>query len=190
MIESADTQEPGSGFDDDPFAGEKGRTGRDATDPKLIGEDSSRFVEDFETGIESDTFADKWIAGGTLPDVPVRLGFVQRYINTLDANNLSNQMRRGWVPRRKETLPEGFTMMPTIQHGDYAGFIGVNGQVLMEMPVKLFKMHEKHQQDQTRRLEQAVENDLYKVGTSGKMTPTEKQATTRTSVGRVPNIPE
>ena len=192
-------ENPGSGFDDDADAhafpqergNRAGRTGQGTAAPFVEDHgEESRFVEDFDTDAMSDSFEDVWISGGTLPEVPARQGYVQRYINTEDRSNYSNQTRRGWRPRAVETLPEGYKSTPKIQSGEYEGCIGVNGQILMEMPIALFAKHQQHQRNETEKLEKAVENNLYKTRGPG-MAPTEKEATTRASVGRrVPIIPD
>lgn len=182
-----------TGFDDEEegapsVSDQRDEAGRDEDAADPIGE-VSRFETDFESDVETDTFDDKWIEGGTLPDIPNRPGFMQRWINTEDKTNLSNQLRRGWRFRKAETLPKGFKAAPTVSHGEHAGLIGVAGQVLAEMPLELYRRHQKAQREATKKLEQAVENDLYRVKGPG-MAPTQKEATTQTSVGRVPNIPE
>jgi len=182
-----------SGFDDDfdtagAPAAPRGTKSRDAGAAGPIGE-MSRFADDFESATETDQFADKWIEGGTLPEIDPRPGFVQRYVNTLDGTNLHNQLRRGWRPRRSDTLPANTLGAPTIQHGEYNGCVGVNGQVLMEMPIALHQRHQQAQRNATAKQQEAIEANIYKVKGPG-MAAVATEATTRASVGRVPNIPE
>lgn len=68
-----------------------------------------------------------------------RPGMVQRWIRIgslgkPDPINLSRKMREGWRPRPADSVPARFSS-PTIQAGQFTGGIGVEGMVLMEMPI-------------------------------------------------------
>lgn len=185
------------GFDDEnqviaptePKPAKEGRQGRSAADSESSGE-ASRFTTDFESDTETDDFADVWISGGQLPEIPARPGYMQRYVNTTDPANLAIRLRQGWKPRRSETVPKGIVGTPSISSGEYTGCVGVIGQVLMEMPIALWRKHKQATDGATKKLEEALENDIYKVARPGYMAPTAKESTTQVSVGRRPNIPD
>jgi hypothetical protein len=84
-------------------------------------------------------YADEpWVRPATLPHIPAREGFVQRWVRVSvrgdhDATNVSSKFREGWRPRKADTLPKDFPV-PKIEQGHYTGCIGVGGNILCEMP--------------------------------------------------------
>jgi hypothetical protein len=79
----------------------------------------------------------------SLLDAPdPRPGMVQRWIATSiqgrdTPDNVYKRMRAGWNPRPADTVKD--QRFPTINHGQWAGSIGVEGMILCEMPQEKFK---------------------------------------------------
>ena len=79
----------------------------------------------------------------SLLDAPdPRPGMVQRWIATSiqgrdTPDNVYKRMRAGWNPRPADTVKD--QRFPTINHGHWAGSIGVEGMILCEMPKDKFK---------------------------------------------------
>ena len=76
-----------------------------------------------------------------LLDAPeARPGYVQRWIATSiqgkeTPDNVYKRMREGWQPRPADTVKDD-KLFPTINHGQWAGSIGIEGMLLCEMPVE------------------------------------------------------
>ena len=74
----------------------------------------------------------------SLLDAPEpRPGYVQRWIATSiqgkdTPDNVYKRMREGWEPRKASTVKD--QKFPTINHGQWAGCIGIEGMLLCEMP--------------------------------------------------------
>jgi len=73
---------------------------------------------------------------GPLPDVQPRPGFVQRWIRVRkggqdDAQNLFAASRKGWTPRRPDTVPKHLQFM-VVQREGMGGCVGTHDCVLME----------------------------------------------------------
>ena len=108
-----------------------------------------------------------WIRGASLAAPPPRKGMDQRWIRfairgNSDATNWSRKMREGWKPRAADTVPASFAM-PTIDHGQFKGLIGVEGSVLCERPMSMSKRREKHFADVTQKRTDAINSDLQKL---------------------------
>jgi hypothetical protein len=79
----------------------------------------------------------------SLLDAPdPRPGMVQRWIATSiqgrdTPDNVYKRMRAGWNPRPADTVKD--QRYPTINHGQWAGSIGVEGMILCEMPLEKFR---------------------------------------------------
>lgn len=119
-----------------------------------------------ETRDES-TRKTEWKPPSILEAPPARPGYTQRWIATkiLGIDNPSNwakRRREGWEPRKVETLPKDFHA-PTIDHGSYAGYIGIEGMVLCEMPEEMVNQRNSYYQKKTNSQMEAVKNDLHRV---------------------------
>lgn len=82
-----------------------------------------------------------WKNPSLLDAPPPRPGMVQRWVTTAvrgedDPANVAKRLNQGWRPRKLDTVPKDFAV-PTISHGQFAGYIGVVGMVLMERPAGL-----------------------------------------------------
>ena len=95
--------------------------------------------------VDYEDYDQHWKPPGLLDAPEARTGFVQRWVAVTiggeqNALHLSKRLQEGWKPRDPATVP-GHVRPPTIQHGEYEGFIGVEGMVLMERPRQL---HERY----------------------------------------------
>jgi hypothetical protein len=123
-----------------------------------------------------------WSPPSALEAPPPRPGYVQRWIRaeqagTPDTKNVSSKYREGWRPRDPSTVPDGY-FPPTLGHGSFEGFIGVEGMVLCEMPVKLHKQRAQYYRDRVAKQEEAVSQDLFKE-TGGQVQSGSKSRVTR-----------
>ena len=77
----------------------------------------------------------------SLLDAPeARPGYVQRWVATSiqgkeSPDNVYKRMREGWEPRPADTVKS--KLYPTINHGQWAGSIGIEGMLLCEMPEEI-----------------------------------------------------
>lgn len=81
-----------------------------------------------------------WTPPSSLEAPPPRAGMVQRWIRVSsqgkdDPINSARKFREGWAPRPADTVSTDWPV-PKISGGKFAGFIGVEGMVLCEMPEK------------------------------------------------------
>lgn len=51
-----------------------------------------------------------------------------------DPAHVHKKFREGWTPRPLDSVPKGFAV-PTLNHGQFNGCIGIEGLILCEMPV-------------------------------------------------------
>lgn len=150
------------GFDDDPET-------ENADVGEIEGEDDDRVTRAQETR-EADDFDDEdddWEPPELLDAPPARPGYVQRWIRTTakgvsDPQNVAKRFNQRWRPRSPDTVPKG-QYVPTIQHGEHAGCIGIEGMVLMERPAKIQAKQRKRNADMTRMQMEGVESDLHKI---------------------------
>jgi hypothetical protein len=76
----------------------------------------------------------------SLLDAPKpRPGMVQRWVTTSiqgkdSPDNVYKRMREGWSARSADSVKD--ELFPTINHGQWAGSIGIEGMLLCEMPVE------------------------------------------------------
>ena len=110
-----------------------------------------------------------WTRPSSLEAPPKRPGYVQRWIRvgsrgTDDPTNIARKFREGWKPRPADTIPSHFHA-PTISHGRYAGFVGVEGMVLCEMPEERNNQRNKYYRNKRDRMTQAVNDQLAGINT-------------------------
>jgi len=108
-----------------------------------------------------------WVRGASLAMPPARKGMDQRWIRFAirgqsDSTNWSRKMREGWKPRPADTVPESFPM-PTIDHGQFKGLIGIEGSVLCERPMAISKRRDKHFAGVTEKRTEAINHDLQRL---------------------------
>lgn len=109
----------------------------------------------------------EWKPPSNLEAPPPRPGMSQLWVRTAigsedDSSNVAKQLREGWVPRRSDTVSPDFAV-PTIKHGEYAGYIGIHGLVLMEMPTERVMQRRAHYASLVRRQNQAINQDILRV---------------------------
>ena len=108
-----------------------------------------------------------WRRPSMLEAPPPRPGFVQRWIRSAigassDPKNVSQRFREGWRPRSADSVPRGY-QPPTILHGKFGEVIGVEGNILCEMPVKMARQREEFYARKTNQQTRAIEQDVHKV---------------------------
>ena len=127
----------------------------------------TREQEDQTPNRDFESRDEEWLPPSVLDAPPPREGFRQRWIATriLGEETPAHTMRRfreGWVPRKKDTLPEGFHA-PTINHGQYADVIGVEGMILCEMPKSRVEARDRYYRQKSIDQNISVEKDLQRI---------------------------
>jgi hypothetical protein len=105
-----------------------------------------------------------WVNPSSLQAPTARPGMVQRWIRvgTMgkdDPVNLARKLREGWTPRLAESVPDDFPV-PRIDHGKFAGCVGVEGMVLMEMPKDRNKQRNDYYRKKGEAITKAIDEDL------------------------------
>jgi len=124
-----------------------------------------------ETRVESSTRVSQWRPSNLLEAPEPRPGFKQRWIATMvlgqeQPTNVAKRMREGWQPRDLKTVKNAQNF-PTIEHGKFAGYIGVEGMVLCEMPEEMVNQRNEYYAQMTENLMRSVEQDIHKVEQPG-----------------------
>ena len=119
----------------------------------------------------------------SLLDAPEpRQGMVQRWIATSiqgkdTPDNVYKRMRAGWEPRPADTVKD--KRYPTINHGQWAGCIGVEGMLLCEMPVEKHRAMKNYYSGKNAEQNESVSYDLDALGSrSGLPISQDRQTTT------------
>ena len=76
-------------------------------------------------------------------------------------------MRAGWEPRSSTTVKD--SKYPTINHGQWAGMIGVEGMMLCEMPVETHRKMKDYYRGKNVEQNQSVATDLEGLGRTNGM---------------------
>ena len=153
---------------------EAGAKGKRTT--KAVHDDSihSARAMDERAAVEVHELEDEpWVNPASLPFIKPRPGMEQRYIRVAmrgeaDPVNTARKLREGWVPRPVSTVPKNVPV-PRIDAGKYAGCIGVEGMILMEMPSARNAARNKYFADKNRLQSEAVDVKLAE-DTRGKVT--------------------
>ena len=126
--------------------------------------------------INNETRAEKakvsnWRPSNLLEAPEARPGMAQRWVATMvlgqeTPTNVAKRLREGWVPRDPKTVKE-IQHFPTIEHGRFAGHIGIEGMVLCEMPKEMVKQRNEYYANMTDNLMRSVENDMNRAETPG-----------------------
>ena len=122
--------------------------------------------------INNETRAEKakvsqWRPSNLLEAPEPRPGYKQRWIATMvlgqeTPTNVAKRLREGWQPRDPKTVKNA-THFPTIEHGRFAGFIGIEGMVLCEMPEEMVNQRNEYYAQMTENLMRSVEMDMHRV---------------------------
>ncbi|MEQ8226718.1 MAG: hypothetical protein RIA64_01430 [Rhodospirillales bacterium] len=131
---------------------------------RLTRDQESRYAEELS---DEDDYEDDWEERDLLDAPEPRPGFAQRWVRTMadgkpDAQNLAKRLNRGWQPRSADTVPKG-TFCPTIQHGEFAGVVGIEGMILMERPLKRQMAQRRKNREYTVSQMQGVESDMNRI---------------------------
>ena len=124
-----------------------------------------------ETRVEKSKLASKWRPSNLLEAPEARPGMAQRWVATMvlgqeTPTNVAKRLREGWVPRDPKTVKE-IQHFPTIEHGRFAGHIGIEGMVLCEMPTNMVKQRNEYYAQMTENLMTSVEQDMNRAETPG-----------------------
>ena len=104
----------------------------------------------------------------SLLDAPEpRPGYTQRWIATSiqgkeTPDNVYKRMREGWEPRKADTVKE--KLFPTINHGQWAGSIGIEGMLLCEMPVEKHRQMKDYYHSRSLEANESIAGDLEALG--------------------------
>ena len=104
----------------------------------------------------------------SLLDAPEpRPGYTQRWIATSiqgkeTPDNVYKRMREGWEPRKADTVKD--QLYPTINHGQWAGSIGIEGMLLCEMPKEKHKAMKSYYQNKSSEANEAIPGELDALG--------------------------
>jgi hypothetical protein len=80
--------------------------------------------------------------------------------------NVAKRMREGWQPRSAKSIKDS-QHFPTIEHGKFAGHIGIEGMVLCEMPTEMVNQRNEYYANMTDNLMTSVEQDMNRAETPG-----------------------
>ena len=126
----------------------------------------------------------QWRPSNLLEAPEPRAGMKQRWIATMvlgeeTPTNVAKRLREGWVPRDIKTVPN-IKHFPTIEHGKFAGYIGIEGMVLCEMPEEMVNERNLYYAQMTENLMRSVQADIHNVEQPGNpITKTFKTEVTR-----------
>jgi hypothetical protein len=126
-----------------------------------------------ETRVEELTKVKKsWRPSNLLEAPEARPGFKQRWIATMvlgqdQPTNVAKRLREGWQPRDPKTVKDA-QHFPTIEHGKFAGHIGIEGMVLCEMPEELVNERNEYYARMTENLMRSVEQDIHRAESTWK----------------------
>jgi len=123
----------------------------------------------------------------SLLDAPeARPGYVQRWVATSiqgkeSPDNVYKRMREGWEPRPADTVKS--KLYPTINHGQWAGSIGIEGMLLCEMPEEIARQKQDYYSGKNQEQNESISGDLDALGRhSGQ--PIYQERKSETSRGR------
>ena len=113
----------------------------------------------------------QWRPSNLLEAPEARPGYKQRWIATMvlgqeTPTNVAKRLREGWQPRDPKTVKNA-EHFPTIEHGKFAGYIGIEGMLLCEMPEEMVNERNLYYARMTENLMRSVEQDIHKVEQPG-----------------------
>ena len=108
-----------------------------------------------------------WKPPSLLDSPEPRPGMTQRWIATSiqgkdTPDNVYKRMREGWNPRPAETVKD--KLFPTINHGQWAGSIGIEGMLLCEMPIETHKQMKAYYNNRNSEQNESISGDLDALG--------------------------
>jgi len=113
----------------------------------------------------------QWRPSNLLEAPEARPGYKQRWIATMvlgqeTPTNVAKRLREGWQPRDPKTVKNA-EHFPTIEHGKFAGYIGIEGMLLCEMPEEMVNERNLYYARMTENLMRSVEQDMHRVEQPG-----------------------
>jgi len=131
----------------------------------------TRQNEEPHTSREDESRADAWLPPSVLDAPTAREGMRQRWVRTSilgkpEPHHVARQMRSGWTPRPSDTVPKDFAV-PTIAHGEFKGYVGVEDMILCEMPEEKAQARASYFKHKTGEQSQFTKNALAKTQASG-----------------------
>ena len=104
-----------------------------------------------------------WKPPSLLDAPPARPGMVQRWIATSilgkeTPDNVYKRKRAGWEPRPSDTV--GTFAVPTLNHGQWDGCIGIEGMILCEMPEETHREMKDYYAGRSEELNETITTDL------------------------------
>jgi|TARA_R110002020_G_scaffold48763_1_gene138946 hypothetical protein len=111
-----------------------------------------------------------WKPSSLLEAPTPRPGMVQRWVATSilgkeTPDNVYKRQREGWQPRGADTV--GDFPIPTINHGQWSGCIGIEGMILCEMPEETHRSMKAYYSGKSEELNESVSNELRTVERTG-----------------------
>ena len=108
-----------------------------------------------------------WTPPALLDAPEARPGMVQRWVATTiqgkdTPDNVYKRMREGWEPRKASTVKD--QKFPTINHGQWAGCIGIEGMLLCEMPLEKHKAMKDYYKGKSNDQNEALTGELDSLG--------------------------
>ena len=108
-----------------------------------------------------------WTPPALLDAPDARPGFIQRWVATTiqgkdTPDNVYKRMREGWEPRKASTVKD--QKFPTINHGQWAGCIGIEGMLLCEMPQEKHQAMKDYYRGKSRDQNEALTGELDSLG--------------------------
>ena len=108
-----------------------------------------------------------WKPAALLPEIKQEKGYAYRWVrvslaNEADNLNASSRMREGWEPRPADTVKS--KLYPTINHGQWAGSIGIEGMLLCEMPEEKHEQMRHYYSGKNDELNESIAGDLDALG--------------------------
>ena len=104
-----------------------------------------------------------WKPASLLDAPPARPGMVQRWVATSilgkdTPDNVYKRQREGWNPRPADSV--GDFPIPTINHGQWDGCIGIEGMILCEMPEETHREMKDYYAGRSEELNETITTDL------------------------------
>ena len=108
-----------------------------------------------------------WKPPSLLDSPEPRPGMTQRWIATSiqgrdTPDNVHRRMREGWNPRPADTVKD--KSFQTINHGQWAGSIGIEGMLLCEMPIETHKKMKAYYNNRNSEQNESISGNLDALG--------------------------
>ena len=116
--------------------------------------------EDRESQSRPVVWAPPSLLDAPLPPPGIRYRWVRTRVHADDdPGNISKRMARGYTVVRRDEIAKDWEG-PTIEHGTYAGVVGVNDVILMQCSEEMAQAREAYYQKKSHRAQDAVNAEL------------------------------